>query len=198
MAPTLMGSLCSHPVSQEDHLIYQRLVESLESNYPTDWKSWEVENLSYTDLFGRSISSKMEAKLRFAIPTAELTNIFSPDDFNLSETKYRSIKRKLLEWPLGRAILYAPHNVIERVHVKSYDQFMATVKVLKPSLTSRDVASSGSQRKRRSTSQESAVSGKIQRTATDDVQNTLFEKMIEVLSSQTKAIEDVSAKASYL
>lgn len=198
MASTVMNSLCSQPVPQEDQEFYQRVIDILDDHYPKDWRSWEVEEFSYTDLFGPAISPKTEAKLRFAIPTVELAKAFSPEDPYLSEKKYRAIKRKLLEWPLGRAVLYAPHKVVETLHRKSYDQFMATVRVLKPTLTSRDIASGS--RKRRSTSHESTPSAKTPRTDTlsEGMQCTLFEKMMEVIKSQTQAIENVSAKVTSL
>ncbi|KOB64681.1 Uncharacterized protein OBRU01_21716 [Operophtera brumata] len=200
MAPKLMSNLCSQLVPQEDQEFYRRVTGILDDYYPEDWRSWEVEDLSYTDLFGTTISPKTEAKLRFAIPTVELAKAFTPGDPYLSEKKYRAIKRKLLEWPLGRAVLYAPHKVAERLHEKSYDQFMTTVRTLKPTLTSRDMASGSSHRKRRSTSQESTASAKTPRTdnLSEDMQCTLFEKMMQVITSQTKAIESVSEKVNSL
>lgn len=200
-ATKIMNDLTLIPVQQEDRSIFERLIGIVDNNYPQHWRSWEVEDIPYTDLFGSKISSQVEAKLRFAIPTSELTSAFTPDDPTLSEKKFRAIKRKLLDWPLGRALIYSPHSIMEKIHRSSYSEFMHTVKLIKSKLTSRDAVSGNSPKKRHSLSPSSSSAEKTPRrehTTVTDPQISLFEKMMQVLSYQTKAIESVAEQMTAL
>lgn len=200
-ATKTMNDLTLIPVHQEDRNIFERLIVIVDSNYPDHWRSWRVEDIPYTDLFGAKISPQVEAKLRFAIPTSELTSAFTPDDPTLSEKKFRAIKRKLLDWPLGRALIYSPHSIMEKIHKGSYSEFMHTVKLIKTKLTSRDAASGNSPKKRRSISPSGSSAGKTPRsepTTITEPQISVFEKMMQVLSYQTKAIESVAEQMSAL
>ncbi|XP_049866092.1 uncharacterized protein LOC126379470 [Pectinophora gossypiella] len=197
---TTMGALCEL-IPQDRKDFFQRTVDILDDTYPDGWRSWGVKNVSYSDLFGKSISPAVEAKLRFAVPTARLALAYSPDDCSLSEKKYRIIKRMMLQWPLGRALLYAPHKIMEEIHQESYDVFMHTVKTLKPQLTS---VRGNSPRKRSSLSPQPGCSSaaKTPRRESDpsdpQLQQSFFEKMVDLLANQTQAIEGIAAQISTL
>lgn len=227
-----MHDLCQEPVpggsNGEDDGFFTRLIEVLDQNYPQGWRSWEVENYSYTDLFGKHITSAVEQKLRFAIPTAELARAYSPDNPTLSEKKYRSLKRKLLSWPLGRALIYAPHSLMEKVHAKSYEFFMTTVKLLKPKLTSRkrsltpnSAISSGEKRTREhspanrrelrspsgsrrderahsASSKRNKLPNKTRESISSEQQLSFFEKMMSVLTTNSQIVANVASKVSEL
>ncbi|XP_069356171.1 uncharacterized protein [Maniola hyperantus] len=205
MASTTMGELCLRPPPPGQEEFFSRIYQIIEDNYPDDWKSWEVQDLPYSDLFGERISSRIEAKLRFAIPTAEMATAYCPNDASLSEKKYRLIKRQLLEWPFGRALLYSPHSIMEKIHTKSYEDFINTVKLLKPRLTSRDEASTSEStpRKRRSTSPISSRNNKTPRHEPLEpnrapVTDAFMIKMMDLLTKQTQAIESVANQVSTL
>ncbi|XP_045760888.1 uncharacterized protein LOC123864467 isoform X3 [Maniola jurtina] len=201
MASTTMGELCLRPVSPEQEGFFSRIIQIIEDTYPDDWRSWEIQDLSYSDLFGEKISSRIEAKLRFAIPTAEMAMAYCPNDASLSEKKYRLIKRKLLEWPLGRALLYSPHSIMEKIHDKSYEDFIKTVKLLKPRLTARDEASTSecTLRKRGSTSPISLRGNKTPRYESSEpnrvpVTDSFMAKMMDLLTKQWTSDNNVSPK----
>nr|XP_034827376.1 uncharacterized protein LOC117984822 [Maniola hyperantus]XP_034828491.1 uncharacterized protein LOC117985806 [Maniola hyperantus]XP_034830602.1 uncharacterized protein LOC117987681 [Maniola hyperantus]XP_034839956.1 uncharacterized protein LOC117996063 [Maniola hyperantus] len=196
-----MGELCLRPPPPGQEEFFSRIYQIIEDNYPDDWKSWEVQDLPYSDLFGERISSRIEAKLRFAIPTAEMATAYCPNDASLSEKKYRLIKRQLLEWPFGRALLYSPHSIMEKIHTKSYEDFINTVKLLKPRLTSRDEASTSEStpRKRRSTSPISSRNNKTPRHEPLEpnrapVTDAFMIKMMDLLTKQWTLVNKVSPK----
>ncbi|XP_069360185.1 uncharacterized protein [Maniola hyperantus] len=128
-----------------------------------------------------------------------MATAYCPNDASLSEKKYRQIKRQLLEWPFGRALLYSPHSIMEKIHTKSYEDFIKTVKLLKPRLTSRDEAStSGSTpRKRRSTSPKTPRHESLEPNRAP-VTDSFMIKMMDLLTKQTQAIESVANRVSIL
>lgn len=73
MTSTTMGDICSRAVPQEDVEFLHRIVKIIDENYPNNWRDWEIEDIPYIELFGKTICPKVEAKLRFAIPTREMT-----------------------------------------------------------------------------------------------------------------------------
>lgn len=134
---TTMGELAG--IQPEDGSeAFQGIRRSIQNNYPEDWENWKVLNYSYEELFGPQISSTIEGKLRFCIPTADMVEAFQPDTTKgISERAFRAIRKTLITWPLGRALLYSPHSIVEKTHKYSYKEFMATVKFLKPNLSNR-------------------------------------------------------------
>lgn len=138
---TSMGNLAS-AYPEEKVAAFKALVASLDKNYPDDWREWKVYNYSFQELFGSNqIPSAVEVKLRFAIPTVDMARAFDPESSSLSERGYRAIRSTMLRWPLGRALLYAPHNIMEKIHEPSYNYFVDTVATLKSKLTKRTEAS---------------------------------------------------------
>lgn len=124
----------------EDRNAFEAIVRSVEDNFPSDWRSWEVLDFTYRDLFGEEILPRVDNKIRFAIPTYDLARAFLPSsNTSLSERKYRTIRARLLQWPLGRALLYAPHAIMEMVHGsgKEYFKFMDAVRSMKSKLKTR-------------------------------------------------------------
>lgn len=203
MAPISMGDLCALPTPTEDKEFCNRIIKIINDNYPQDWKSWEVENYTYTELFGETISSKTEAKIRFAIPTAQLGEAYTPNDPSLSEKKFRIIKRILLRWCVGRALIYSPHSLVEKIHAHSYEHFMSTVKILKPKLTAQRASTpSSTQRKRQSESPTASCSttksARHESSDNQSLQISFFEKMMQVLVQQTAAIDSVATQVAAL
>ncbi|KOB76150.1 Beta 1,3-galactosyltransferase [Operophtera brumata] len=138
---TSMGNLAS-AYPEEKVAAFEALVASLDRNYPDDWREWKVYNYSFQELFGSNqIPSAVEVKLRFAIPTVEMARAFDPGTSSLSERGYKAIRSTMLRWPLGRALLYAPHNIMEKIHEPMYNSFVDTVAALKSKLTKRSEAS---------------------------------------------------------
>ncbi|XP_045777497.1 uncharacterized protein LOC123875616 [Maniola jurtina] len=140
---TSMGALAAVPcVEDKEESCLSAVVASLDENFPSDWRDWKVYSYTFEDLFGgNQVPPAIEAKLRFAIPTVDLARAFNPSTTSLSERSYRAIRMTILKWPLARALLYAPHNLMEKIHSPSYDSFMNTVRELKPKLTKRREAS---------------------------------------------------------
>lgn len=142
MALVTLGELAETDVAEKDKDAFHQIILSLDTYYPPDWRAWEVRNFSFEELFGVQLDQKTDAKLRFAVPTIDIAHAFDPKAHSLSERRFRSIKARLLEWPLGRALIYAPHSVMERVHLTNYQKFIETVRLLKPKLLNRQAASS--------------------------------------------------------
>lgn len=132
-----MGFLADQ-IPNDDNEAYQVIIDSINRNYPDDWKSWEVSNYTYKDLFGDENPTITESKLRFGIPTLDIVKAFMPNGNTMSERSFRLIRKIIIKWPLGRALIYAPHAVMEKVHAKSYREFMTTIRELKPKLTNRE------------------------------------------------------------
>lgn len=138
---TTMGALAEQCIDSNNENL-SAIISSLDNNYPTNWRDWKVYNYTFEDLFGASqVTPTIEAKLRFAIPTVDLARAFNPSATSLSERSYRAIRTSILKWPLGRALLYAPHHIMEKIHAPSYEVFMNTVKEIKPKLAKRREAS---------------------------------------------------------
>lgn len=137
-----MGALAAIPCGEDEESVSQAIIASLDENFPSNWRDWKVYNYTFEDLFGSSqVPSGIEAKLRFAIPTVDLARAFKPSSTSLSDRSYRAIRAAILKWPLGRALLYAPHNLMEKIHSPSYEVFMNAVRELKPKLAKRREAS---------------------------------------------------------
>lgn len=139
--PTLvtMGSLAS--VYPEEKAQFKAVIASLDKYYPEGWRDWQVYNYSFHELFGSNqVPSSVDVKLRFAIPTIDVALAFDPATKSLSERSYRSIRATIIKWPLGRALIYSPHVVMEKIHGPSYSLFMNTVAALKPKLLKRSEA----------------------------------------------------------
>lgn len=126
-----MGELAQMVPDEDEKEAFLAIIQSIRANYPEEWEEWKVVDYSYEDLFGRELSPKVDAKLRFGIPTTELVRAFNCDAKGLSERTYRQIRRIILRWPLGRAILYSPHSIVEKIHAPSYGEFMAIIREMK-------------------------------------------------------------------
>lgn len=123
MAQSTMGALANWRPPAEDEIFFKNIVMVLEEVYPHEWKEWVVNTPTYEDLFGAKITSELECRLRFAIPTVKLAKAHS-EAYSLSERRYKQIKRTLLRWPLGRALIYAPLHIMAKVHpVRAYNKF---------------------------------------------------------------------------
>ncbi|CAH0398623.1 unnamed protein product [Chilo suppressalis] len=153
-----MGELSSL-VPEGDERRFKTVLELVRKYYPPGWEKWEIQNHSFENLFGGSMSPEIEKKIRFALPTVELIQAIYPDSPNASERSFRDLKRRLLNWSFGRALLYSPHNIMEKIHYKSHNVFMDTVAKLKPLILSRQSAFERLQGfKRTSTSTERSIS----------------------------------------
>ncbi|KOB68424.1 Uncharacterized protein OBRU01_17753 [Operophtera brumata] len=128
------------PEDEDEAEAFRAIVRSLETNYPSEWETWKVTDYSYEELFGKEISSSLD---RFGIPSTDLVRAFYQDAKDLSEIAYRNLRRILINWPLGRALIYSPHAVASKVHDFSYHEFMSTIRELKAQgkLTNRDKTS---------------------------------------------------------
>lgn len=205
-----MQDLINQPVPTEDKDFFESIVNIIDQNYPTDWREWKIVDISFSDLFGKELTSKVEAKLRFALPMQDLRKTFAPDG-DLSERRYRAIKRKLIQWPLGRAILYAPHSIMEKIHQPSYYAFMQTVREMKVSdkLTARSSSASSQRatptRKRAPPDDDGAAtpstctSSKVPRQDTPTVPPPAppvdaMQKIMEILASQSQILESLTKR----
>ncbi|KOB67017.1 Uncharacterized protein OBRU01_20288, partial [Operophtera brumata] len=141
MGRTTLGEVAKWDPPPEQEEFYKNVIDILDGCYPQDWKSWEVSEASYEDLFGVKISSDDENRLRFAIPTVLLANAYGSLT-SFSERKYRLIKRILLNWPLGRALIYSPLATMKKIHpTDAYSGFMQNLSDIKSQLLSRQAAS---------------------------------------------------------
>lgn len=137
-----MGALTEWGPPAEDENFYNNIVRTLDELYPDDWRQWVINTPTYEDLFGEKISSDQECRLRFAIPTVKLAKAYCGADSSLSERRYKRIKRILLKWPLGRALIYTPLNITAKIHpVQAFNKFLEIIPTLKPYLISRHEAS---------------------------------------------------------
>ncbi|KAJ2954882.1 hypothetical protein O0L34_g3203 [Tuta absoluta] len=132
-SPTVsMGELAQLiPEETEEKEAFEAILSSIQNNYPNDWDQWLVVNYSYEDLFGGQISPGTDSKLRFGLPTTEIVRAFYPNCVDLSERVYRHVRRMVLAWPLGRALVYSPHSIVEKVHAPSFAKFMNAIRDLK-------------------------------------------------------------------
>lgn len=134
-----LGDLAS--VYPEEKAQFKAIIASLDKNYPVGWRDWQVYNYSFHELFGSNhIPSAVDVKLRFAIPTVDVALAFDASTNSLSERSYRSIRATIIKWPLGRALVYSPHGIMEKIHGPSYNLFMDTVAALKSKLFKRSEA----------------------------------------------------------
>lgn len=141
MQRTTLGELALWEPPPDEIDYFQRFISIIDEFYPDDWRSWEVNNVSYEDLFGDRISSDEECRLRFAVPTLHLAYAFSDGSPSLSERKYKSIKRQLITWPLGRAIIYSPFATMKKIHpTEAGNRFSEVLSELKSQLMSRSEA----------------------------------------------------------
>lgn len=139
---TTMGELAAKPPDDKNGNAFFAVVSIMDQHFPRNWREWEVHNLSFRELFGDDqISMAVEVKLRFALPTLDLARAFNPSATSLSERAYKTIRNTLVNWPLGRALIYAPHKLMEKIHEPSYDEFMDTVEAIKPLMIRRRAAS---------------------------------------------------------
>lgn len=138
---------------------FKAVVDLVRKHYPPGWEKWEVHNYTFNNLFGDSIPPETEKKIRFALPTVELIQAMYPESPKTSERAFRDLKRRLLSWSFGRALLYSPHNIMSKIHAMSHNVFMDTVAKLKPHILSRQSALERLHgRNRKSTSTERSVS----------------------------------------
>lgn len=139
-----MGDIANWTPPPDEAPAYARLIQKMDEIYPENWRFWVVNRVDYEDLFGRKISADEECRLRFAIPTEQLAFIFNDGTttLSLSERKYKAIKRTLLKWPIGRAIIYAPFPVMKMVHpTDAFNGFAELLPNMKGKLISRTEAS---------------------------------------------------------
>lgn len=139
-----MGDLAQQtPEDDDERDVFLLILAAIHNNYPTGWEAWKVLDLTHRDLFGEELSPAMDKKLRFGIPTTDLVRSFYPSARDLPERAYRHIRKILLSWPLGRALIYSPHSIVEKLHAPSYKPFMDHIKELRyqGKLTNRETTS---------------------------------------------------------
>lgn len=171
---TTMGELAARPCPAGEEEAFTAVLHIIDENFPDTWRSWEVYDYSFQDLFGTEVSAKIESKLRFAIPTADLARAFAPESSSLSERKYRSMRTKILHWPLGRALVHYPHHIMEKIHGSGryYYTFVEAVRTIKSKLTNRRSASSELQ----SSQQDQVTKSSSAPTNTEPLQHTAGRK----------------------
>ncbi|KAJ8704219.1 hypothetical protein PYW08_012943 [Mythimna loreyi] len=140
MEQTTLGTLTEWTTPAKEEKFFKNIINLLDEVYRDNWRDWVINITTYKDLFGESISSDTECRLRFAIPTVKLAKAYSPEH-TLSERRYKKIKRILLTWPLGRALIYAPLAIMAKIHpVHAYNKFSETINKTKVDLVSRQEA----------------------------------------------------------
>lgn len=136
-----MGQLSEWAPPAEEEVFFKNLIRILDEVYPDNWRDWVVNTPTYTDLFGEAISSDLECRLRFAVPTVRLARAHSQEN-SLSERRYRKIKRILLSWPIGRALIHTPLSIMVKVHpIHPGNKFPDAVNAIKGELIPRHEAS---------------------------------------------------------
>ncbi|XP_073959252.1 uncharacterized protein [Choristoneura fumiferana] len=166
---TTMGYLADSPVPEREESALRSILRSLDENFPQNWRDWKVIHYTMDELFGgQDIPDKVDSKMRFAVPTSDLARAFDPGATSLSERRYRAIRASLMKWPLGRALLYAPHSIMAQIHEPDYDAFMNAVKTVRPKLTKRSSVTS----ELRTDSPKSPEAGGSQSSATPNSKST--------------------------
>lgn len=136
-----MGALAEWSPPPDEELFFRNVIRVLDELYPQNWRDWVVNTPSHEDLFGEKINSDLECRLRFAVPTALLAKAHH-NGSSLSERRYKRIKRVLLSWSLGRALIYAPLTIMAKIHpVRAFNKFSEVPSALKLQLISREEAS---------------------------------------------------------
>lgn len=129
--PTMsMGDLAQIQ-PEEDFEAFEKIVNTIHRYYPKGWENWRVVEYSFEDLFGSEPSAILDGKLRFGLPTTDLVRAFHPTIKDLPERLYRQIRKTVLAWPLGRALVYSPHSMVEKIHAPSYSDFMKVITELR-------------------------------------------------------------------
>ncbi|KAI5751628.1 hypothetical protein M8J77_009346 [Diaphorina citri] len=104
---TSLGALLDSSPSDETFTRLKHLVCKL---LPENWKEWQVRDCVLEPLV---IKKGQRNKIRFAIPTLELFQEILPGEKHVSERKYRKLYQTLLDWPLGRALIFAPREIVQ-------------------------------------------------------------------------------------
>lgn len=140
---TTLGELADWDPPEDESQAYMRILSIIDEFHPSDWRNWVVNNLTYEQLFGGRISADDENRVRFAIPTIHLACAFSHETpSSLSERRFKAIKRKLLKWPIARALIYGPLATLKKIHPEGvFNGFASYLPKLKPKLVSREEAS---------------------------------------------------------
>uniref|UniRef100_A0A8D8RE21 Uncharacterized protein n=2 Tax=Cacopsylla melanoneura TaxID=428564 RepID=A0A8D8RE21_9HEMI len=95
-------------VSSDDRTI-SKAKPVIEEFLPEGWQDWQVNR---GVLQAPEIPQNIRNKIRFAIPSVPLfLNVF-PKEKRISERKYRAVFKSLLNWPLGRALIISPREVV--------------------------------------------------------------------------------------
>ncbi|KAJ2940901.1 hypothetical protein O0L34_g10162 [Tuta absoluta] len=212
MALTTLGELATWEPPPEESEQFGRFIGILDKFYPDNWRLWQVNNVSFEDLFGDEITSDDECRLRFALPTVELAKILNKEQPSLSERRYKVIKRKLLSWPLARATIYSPFSTMRLIHpTEAFNEFANLLPVLKPLFLSRPEAENilkNEANNRASASRSPTSSSKRSHSPdmepakkakhTDDTfldfmrqQNTILEKLYSISSNQSENIRHI-------
>jgi hypothetical protein len=119
------------PEDEDKKEAFFAIVCSVRKHYPAGWEQWQIIDYTCEDLFGGEISPNTDSKMRFGLPTKDLVRAFYPNARDLPERCYRHIRKMVLNWPLGRALLYAPHSIVEKIHAPSYKEFMSVIRELR-------------------------------------------------------------------
>ncbi|KAI5724550.1 hypothetical protein M8J77_004156 [Diaphorina citri] len=76
--------------------------------FPPGWREWQVLNAITQPL---ELDTALKNKVRFALPTVRLLEVFYPDSPYISERRFKEIKGFLSSWPLARALIFPPSNL---------------------------------------------------------------------------------------
>uniref|UniRef100_A0A8D9EKD8 DUF8207 domain-containing protein n=1 Tax=Cacopsylla melanoneura TaxID=428564 RepID=A0A8D9EKD8_9HEMI len=131
MTLTSFGALFEE--SPNDPLL-ERVKGVIEQHLPEGWKNWMVN----AEGLILPIRESLRNKIRFAIPTVELFNAVLPKETRISEKSYRKLYAALLNWPLGKALIYSPSEVVQSIHSgDDLVKFVGAVEQFKGQLLSR-------------------------------------------------------------
>lgn len=151
-----LGSLFDQPTNTP---ALDRVKVVLEESLPDGWREWQVDLKAVTSL---EDDSNLRNKIRFAIPTVALFEAFFPGISPISENKCKEIKLSLLNWPVGRTLIYAPSSVSQCIHPAAlHEKFLRDVEPLRYLFLSRSEANSIMQDKIESDMEGSIVSKSI-------------------------------------
>lgn len=180
--------------AEKDEPLTRKIIEVVSPLFPENWLTWDVEEITTGDLLDPA-DPKMLNKLRFAIPTTKIAQIFGHDE--LPERLYNKTKRTLMTVPLARCLIYAPHALACRIHGEGVDRFLDTVRKIRPALVSQKVADEQLKRASTSPSKSSSTQAKRRRvspssSSSDEPESMSAQKcLVAAMSNQAEVLKGV-------
>ncbi|KAL1463801.1 hypothetical protein WDU94_015513 [Cyamophila willieti] len=131
MGSTSLGTLFDAPIEIP---VLEKIKEVIAGSLPDGWREWSVRD-SISELVVRE---NLRNKIRFAIPTVEMYTAIQGKDTLISEKTYRKVCGFLLNWPMGRALIFAPKEIVQALRSEDEEEiFRRGIAALRPRVLSR-------------------------------------------------------------